>query len=55
LGDLVFEEVHRLISSSLKPSFEAVQRRSINVFLYLPACELCSLLLNDGQAAEVQY
>ena len=30
---LVFEEVHLLISLSLKPTFEAVQRRSINVLL----------------------
>jgi len=30
---LVFEEVHLTISSSLEWTFEAVQRRSINVFL----------------------
>ena len=30
---VVFEEVHLVISSSLEPTFEAVQRRSINVLL----------------------
>jgi len=30
---VVFKEVHLMISSSLKPTFEAVQRRSINIFL----------------------
>ena len=29
----LFEEVHLLISFSLKPTFQAVQRCSINVFL----------------------